>query len=108
MFKYESLFAFYCRVLGMFTKSSVRIGLRDEMSQQAERYWIYKSEIDYLKEVSFEVLKVPVPRLFDDILKRIYGDYMKFPPEEERGIWHEGMITFDPDVSYKEKISASI
>lgn len=105
MFKYESLYAVYLKILGMFTKSSARIGLRDEMSHQAERYWIYKNEIDDLTEVSFENLKVPAPSMFDDILRRIYGDYMKFPAEEDRGVWHEGMIVFDPDVSYIDYLS---
>ena len=102
MFKYERLFATYLKVLGMFTKSSSRIGLRDEMSQQAERYWIYKNEIDDLIEMPFENLEVPAPRPFDDILRRVYGEYREFPPVEKRGIWHEGQITFNPDVPYRE------
>lgn len=40
------------------------------------------------------------PENYDYVLKLFYGDYMKYPPIEERGKWHDGMITFDPDVSY--------
>lgn len=102
LFKYETLLSFYNRVIGLYTKASSRIGLRDEMSEQAERYWIYKDEINDLTDLPFENLKVPVPKNYEAILSRIYGEYMKFPPSSERGKWHDGTLTFEPDMSYIE------
>ena len=50
----------------------------------------------------FENIQVPVPSNYDEVLKTIYGNYMAYPPVNERGAWHEGQITFDPDIPYQE------
>ena len=49
----------------------------------------------------FEGFSVPIPVGYDHVLKVTYGDYMKFPPTEERGMRH---IEFgmDPDKCYKD------
>lgn len=49
----------------------------------------------------FENVEIPIPIGYDRILKRVYNDYMKFPPVEERGVWHPGIIV-DVDKPYKE------
>lgn len=46
--------------------------------------------MDDLIEVPFEYLEVPVPRNYDAILKRIYGDYMAFPPRKNAAIGMKG------------------
>ncbi len=51
-----------------------------------------------LKE--FENIKVRVPAGWDEQLKIYFGDYMKFPPKEERGSWHNIEI-MNPDVPFK-------
>lgn len=48
----------------------------------------------------FEGFKFPIPVGYDSILRTLYGDYMQFPPVEQRGIWHDGTI-MNPDVPYK-------
>lgn len=45
--------------------------------------------------------KIMIPHNYDSILRATYGDYMKFPPVEERGTWH-GSVIFDPDKPYSE------
>ena len=64
---------------------------------------IFKKE-DYseTKEVPFEGITAKVPVGYDRILKVVYGDYMKFPPVEKRGVWH-GDIIYNPDVPYIEE-----
>ena len=47
----------------------------------------------------FENLTLPVPIGYEEILTRLYGDYKQFPPENQRGSWHQGFI-IDPDVPY--------
>ena len=82
------------------------MGLRDEMSEQAERYWIYKDEMNDLVELTYENLRVPAPRKYASVLSRIYGDYQQFPPQQERGAWHEGVLTFEPDMPYVEYLTS--
>lgn len=52
----------------------------------------------------FEGLKIPIPCGWNNILTRLYGDYMKFPSEEKRGIEHSGAF-FEPDIEYIEFIN---
>ena len=53
-------------------------------SENAEKWIIEKSEIQQLLNRKFEDVIVKVPRGYDSILKRCYGDYMQLPPEEQR------------------------
>ena len=55
---------------------------------------------DDYKELPFEYLKIRVPKDYDKILRTHYGDYMSFPPPENRGVHHS--IFFDPDKPYTE------
>lgn len=59
-----------------------------------------KKDFDVTVKIPFENLLVPVPAGYDNILKIIYGDYMAFPPVEERGKKHT--FVFEPDIPYKE------
>lgn len=45
----------------------------------------------------FETIVIPMPISIDARLKAQYGDYMTFPPLEERDKWHDGLV-FDPDI----------
>lgn len=65
---------------------------------------LIRKRSDYNQTImkNFEgILEVPVPIGFDNILTTQYGNYMEFPPVEERGTWHDGVI-FDADVPYLE------
>ena len=103
---YRFWFEVYKVILRMATKSAKRIGIRDEISETAKRYWLYKTEMDDIVEVDFEWLKVPIVRNYDEVLTRMYGNYMAFPPIDERGMWHEGVIHFEPDLPYKTFLSS--
>lgn len=54
--------------------------------------------------VDFEGHKIPIPIGYDHILTTVYGDYMKFPPIEERGLHHSGTI-FDADKPFTYYVS---
>ena len=60
-----------------------------------------KKDIEETICVDFEKIKVPMPKNYDKILRTQYGEYMEFPPVEERGVWHEDNIAYDPDTPYK-------
>lgn len=53
-------------------------------SAQAEKWIIYREEMESLLEKKFEDINVQVPKGYDSILKRCYGDYRVLPPEEKR------------------------
>lgn len=47
-----------------------------------------KEEIESTVNFSFEGVEMPVPIGYDSILTKLYGDYMKLPPESERNGHH--------------------
>lgn len=49
-----------------------------------EKSWFTSSLV-----VDFEDTTIPIPSGFDDYLKYQYGDYMQYPPEEERKSHHD-------------------
>ena len=68
----------------------------------------YKTRTYIPKEIYDEVVPLPFgeksylcPRKYEAILVKIYGDYMKLPPEEKRGVRHNIHIS-DTDKSYRE------
>lgn len=67
--------------------------------------FITKSELNDTILMPYEHITVPAPRNYDEILRRIYGDYGRYPAEEERGAWHEGIIHFEPEIPYGKYIS---
>ena len=57
------------------------------------------SDFDGTVRLPFEDVTVPAPAGWDDILRTIYGDYMQFPPAEERVETHSSGHT-DADTPY--------
>ncbi|WP_031553321.1 LicD family protein [Oribacterium sp. FC2011] len=92
----------YYAITSMYSKKTSRLGLYDLGRYYLRNYWVYKDELEDVIYVPFESIKLPIPREYDRVLKRIYGDYMSFPSEEERAAWHGGKIIYDPDISYKQ------
>lgn len=60
-----------------------------------------KTCFDELKDYNLYCHPVLIPTHFDKVLRTTYGDYMHFPPVEQRGTWHSSSV-FNPDVPYKE------
>lgn len=59
-----------------------------------------KNVFDTCILMDFENIKVCMPRDYDSIMRNMYGDYMKVPPENERKTHHFYYINFDK--SYDE------
>lgn len=66
----------------------------------SRKLW-YAEDFSSAIEWDFEDFKFPVPVGYDRFLKVMYGDYMKLPPVEDRGLHHSGTI-FNADIPYKE------
>lgn len=59
-----------------------------------------KHIFDSYVEKDYESIKVRVPAGYDEQLRIYFGNYMEYPPPEQRGKWHN--MKFYPDISYKE------
>lgn len=57
-----------------------------DISATAEEYpqIFKKDDFKEVKMIKFEDIEVNIPSGYDNILKSLYGDYMKLPPEEDR------------------------
>ena len=57
-----------------------------DISATAEEYpqIFNKKEFKKVNRAKFEDIEVNVPSNYDEILKSLYGDYMRLPPEEDR------------------------
>lgn len=60
-----------------------------------------KGSFDNLMEVDLYGVKTFIPTEYDYILSTIYGDYMKLPPADKRGLWHSNLRLI-ADIPYKQ------
>lgn len=51
--------------------------------------------------LEFEGVKLLAPIGYDHLLHIWFGNYLEFPPIEERGLWHADVL-FDADIPYKD------
>lgn len=65
----------------------------------SKKIWL-KRVFDNYVEKDFESIKVRVPIGYDEQLRIYFGNYMEFPPVEQRGKWHS--VQFYPDIPYME------
>lgn len=59
-----------------------------------------RQDYEDLIEMPFEMIKVPVPRKYDELLRQQYGDYMKIPKNKGGSI--HGELIVDTDRPYDE------
>ena len=74
------------------------------MAYHYERMTFDKDLFDDLIEKDFYGHKVFIPRKYDEVLQITYGDYMKLPPVEQRGTWHNKSV-FEPDIPYEKSLT---
>ena len=102
MFKYSTLLRMHRWVSSWFVNSAERIFEAAHLDWSGWKYWLYKKEYSESIIVPYEMLQVPIPKDYHNVLSRIYGDYMEFPDPKLRGAWHESQIHFEPEIPYKE------
>lgn len=102
LIRYEKWYQLYQNNLARYSRETDRFSMITHRKELLTKYHCRKKDFDELILVPFETFMIPVPRNYDSVLKEIYGDYMTYPPAEERGEWHSGFITYDPDTPYKE------
>ena len=99
---YQQVVKAYHKNLSKYNSETNRLALLTHPVPFIRKYWCKKEDLEHLVYMPFENIQVPVPSNYDEVLKTIYGNYMAYPPVNERGAWHEGQITFDPDIPYQE------
>lgn len=99
-FDYESLVKNYNKAISSYSSKANRLASITHPKSIFSKVWIQKEYLQEVMWVQFENIVAPIPKEYDSVLKTCYGDYMVFPPKEKRGIWHEGILIIDPDISY--------
>ncbi len=90
------------RISSMYkNEKTEHVAVASYIVYSAEQQLFLANDFSEQSEGVFEGYQFPIPIGWDHVLKALYGDYMAFPPVEERGNWHKGTF-FDPDVPYKE------
>ena len=99
---YETLMEKYDRTLRMYEGKTELYA----MLTHDDSFNNYFSPEDISETIwmDFENIQVPVPKGYDRMLTTQFGNYMEFPPVEDRGNWHEDNIIYDPDTPYKDYI----
>lgn len=101
---YEVYINKYNKILQMYNIESTKVSCMTHSKNIKQNAWIKKKYLEKIVYVKFENEEFPIPEQYDELLTNIYGDYMKLPPVEKRGKWHEGVVILDPDVAYKKFI----
>ena len=71
------------------------------MFYQCKKQIFRKEDLMMLEMGNFQGFQFPIPKNYDKVLKTIYGDYMKYPPVETRGNWHDSIL-LNPNIPYKQ------
>ena len=86
----------------MYTSKSDTLSLMTHNKKIISSYRINKKDCEKIIDYPFESMLIPIPQNYDRVLKSIYNDYFCLPSKEERGKWHERIITFEPEIPYWE------
>ena len=82
-------------MLGIYDWYDIAQKIINQFATVADLYNVFGEKIT----VPFEFFHMEILARYDEILKTNYGDYMTFPPVEERGRWHD--TVFEPDMPYE-------
>lgn len=69
--------------------------------ERYEKKLLHAADFASAAELEFEGMKLPAPVGYENVLRKLYGDFMQFPPVEQRGLKHAGTV-FDTEIPYKE------
>lgn len=102
---YETMVEKYRKLISKYNESSDMVAIIPQHSKKTvKRSACPRSDFDNIVSMPYEYITVPVSSNYEECLVKHFGDYMKFPPVEERGTWHNNIVEFDPDTPYKEYI----
>lgn len=99
---YNMLVRLYEQNLKKYNNSSKRVTLMTHPLPILRKYWCSLDDFNKIIDLPFENIYVPTPSNYHEMLTNMYGDYMRFPPVNKRGIWHEGQLVLNPDIKYDD------
>lgn len=93
---------FNLRTLGRYMNVTTKTAGDVTLDWRTNVQWPVECFADYIY-LPFENLMLRAPILFDAVLKRQYGNYMKFPERmSDNSSRSHGDVTFEPEIPYKE------
>lgn len=97
-FRYNYFTDVICSYMSKYDVYKCKTAIWNGASWQEARKFDYdmQFESEYFTDtisVPFEDTSIQIPRRYHDYLTRAYGEYMKLPPENERGNWHKIAIS---------------
>ena len=95
----SNIYKKYNKICSKYSYKTQKVALLQGSVYNAAYYWNY-SDIQETTLVPFEDIMIPVPKGYENCLKKQYGDYMELPPIEKRGLHHMENVIFDPFVDY--------
>lgn len=98
--KYEWVINLYHKLMSRYSNDAKRVSFLTHADSMIDKYSVQIDDLQGTEKLKYEFIDLPIPRNAEEILEHTYGDYMKFPPLEERGQWHQGILIQDPDRSY--------
>lgn len=99
---FNRIFSVYQKVCSLFSnKQTERVAIISG-NWKSKKYYFFRDDLSRTTLHRFENITIPIPEGYDRCLRINYGEYLRFPPIDERGKWHEGQIIYDPDVPYAE------
>ena len=93
----STLFRIYHKAAGSFAGKNCRNIAHIDFGYHEKFIW-NKKDWEEIIQLDFEDLKLNAPKGYDAILRRQFGDYLKFPDDKSTHVYFD----FDPDVPYKE------
>lgn len=102
IFGYDKIFRTYQKVCSRYNgKSEEFVGIVSGSISHKEFYYHY-NDVKDICYLSFEGKRIPVPKGYERCLSINYGDYLKLPPIEKRGCWHDDLLLIDVNTPYKQ------
>lgn len=95
----ELLFRKYNKVAGLYKDYNTEMCADLGFGYHAQYSW-KRQDWEQTKQVPFNMIQAIVPINYNTILTTEYGDYMQYPPQEQR-VCHE-YYDFDAETPYKE------
>ena len=72
------------------------VRMADFTMRDPENWTVTRAELFPARDVPFEDITVMLPREYDTLLRRGYGDYMKLPPQDQRRNHRPHTVDFGP------------